>query len=188
MQFRRQGLNTASAQKDSKPTGEQEGAPVAAASNYHTTRASPHHHIGAPRPTPPPTHVHRRQTEFHPCQIVPTRKDRCAHDNNPQWWARLKTVVATKSASPTPKSSAATATLALEESILFPGEGLTGFPSVFAAVQINSVCLPLGKSLAKESWFWPRAHPRCLTIVTGVSMQYVVRMLTLRTSPDRSLS
>ena len=121
VQFRRQGLNTASAQKDSKPTGEQEGAPVAAASNYHTTRASPHHHIGAPRPTPPPTHVHRRQTEFHPCQIVPTRKDRCAHDNNPQWWARLKTVVATKSASPTPKSSAATATLALEESILFPG-------------------------------------------------------------------
>ena len=128
--FKRQGLNTASAQNDSKQTGEQEEAPVAAASNYHTTRASPHHHIGAPRPTPPPTHVHRRQTEFHPCQIVPTRKDRCAHDNNPQWWARLKTVVATKSASPTPNSSAVTATLALEESIsaagqsnLFPGGG-----------------------------------------------------------------
>ena len=66
VQFRRQGLNTASAQKDSKQTGEQEEAPVAAASNYHTTRASPHHHIGAPRPTPPPTHVHGRQTEFQP--------------------------------------------------------------------------------------------------------------------------
>ena len=185
MQFRRQGLNTASAQKDSKQTGEQEEVPVAAASNYHTTRASPHHHIGAPRPTPPPTHVHRRQTEFHPCQIVPTRKDRCAHDNNPQWWARLKTVVATKSASPTPKSSAATATLALEESILFPGSNPAVLP-FFAAVQM--AFLFARKSLAKESWFWPRAHPRCLTIVTGVSMQYVVRMLTLRTSPDRSLS
>ena len=144
VQFRRQGLNTASAQKDSKQTGEQEEVPVAAASNYHTTRASPHHHIGAPRPTPPPTHVHRRQTEFHPCQIVPTRKDRCAHDNNPQWWARLKTVVATKSASPTPKSSAATATLALEESILFPGSN-PRFPSVFCGCSDG---LPLCK---KES-------------------------------------
>ena len=144
VQFKRQGLNTASAQKDSKQTGEQDEAPVAAASNYHTTRASPHHRIGAPRPTPPPTHVHRRQAEFHPCQIVPTRKDRCADDNNPKWLARLKTVVATKSASPTPKSSAATATLALEESILFSEEGW-GFPSVFAAVVSTDTVLTSGR-------------------------------------------
>ena len=181
VQFKRQGGKTVSAQKDSKQTGEQDEAPVAAASNYHTTRASPHHRIGAPRPTPPPTHVHRRQAEFHPCQIVPTRQDRCADDNNPKWLARLKTVVATKSASPTPKSSAATATLALEESILFSVEGGRGFPSVFAAVDIGSFDFLLPKSLAA-------AHQRCLSIVTGASMHYVVRMLTLRTSPDRSLS